>query len=196
MFCYKCGTQSREGAVFCRNCGVKLMYVNTESQMQDVSASVVSEFDVHNIDQFEETKEIIKDSAITPYYRQQFMDIASGRKHDFNWAAFFWGGWNMLYNGCNRLFCMTYLPLLIASHVVQIVLQNGLDDDKRLIMLSIVGLCNVVLSIINGFKFNKWYYQDIVRNREKQRDRIGFWIFLACEITAFVLISSAGYESY
>lgn len=59
MFCYKCGTQSAEEDVFCRNCGVKLIYVSTKSQMQDASASVVSLFETRSIDPSipEETRE-------------------------------------------------------------------------------------------------------------------------------------------
>lgn len=142
-------------------------------------------------------------STIKPYYCAQFYKIEAGEKTNFNWAAFLWGGGNMLYNGCNKLFCMTFLPLLIVVFAGQMLNVLGAAASNSslvsisLIMRGIGWLCSFVLSIINGLKFNTWYYNDVIKNLEKQRSRKGLWIYLfsvvAVSIIAWIFSAAVPY---
>lgn len=138
-------------------------------------------------------------STIKPYYCEQFNKIDSGEKTKFNWAAFLVGGYNMLYNGCNKLFCMTFLPLSVVGIIGQLLNTLGeASFDFALINISLiinvmVLLCNLVLSIVNGLKFNTWYYQDVTRNPEKRRNRKGLWIYLVSTSVASIAICAIPY---
>lgn len=176
MFCCKCGTQLPEDALFCQKCGTKVVQKNADQQPANLP------------------EEKTYGDNIKPYYREQFDKIAAGQKPDFNWAALFLNGWMQLYNGCTGIFCKTFLPLLIASFTVSLVSVLGaLHFNPVLIgittflsvVLSIVG---IALSIINGLKFNEWFYRDVVSNPGKQRSKKGFWILLVSEVVAAVMI--------
>lgn len=182
MVCQKCGAELREGAVFCHNCGEK-------ATAGDVLQTAEADQPAPAADGKNRSGESYGEE-IKPYYREEFERIASGQKPKFNWAAFFLNGWIHLYNGCVRIFCRTFLPLLLVLLAAMLIGIAGLWKAEPVwivvaLCLSIVfGIGGVVLNILNGINFNKWYYQDVVDNPGKKRSRKGFWILLVCEAAA------------
>lgn len=92
-----------------------------------------------------------------------------------------------------------FLPLLIALFMAEMIsLVSILNFNLALLMIAlilglVVSLGIVVLSIINGFKFNQWYYQDVMSNPGKKRSRKGFWILLISEIAMVVFLTMFSY---
>lgn len=131
---------------------------------------------------------------IKPYYQKQFDLIAAGKKPSFNWAALFLNGWIQLYHGCTKIFCKTFLPVLVSlfgCFLINIIAMRTLNWrllSITSILFVVIGLWSLVLHILNGFKFNKWYYQDIVNNPNKTRNKRNFWILLISEIIAIILL--------
>lgn len=221
MFCYNCGNSLAENAKFCPNCGAKVHRAEDtsvaaadkmekeHSAEENASAAVASG---ENGSQDHRTPtgrpsepnecrdddpkgEHSKEPGIKPYYREEFERIASGQKHKFNWAALFLNGWIQLYNGCTKIFCKTFLPLLIALFVVSVTATVGALKFHLILMavssvlMIVIGISAAILSIMNGMKFNKWYYQDVIDNPGKKRSRKGFWILLICEMLGIVVSS-------
>ena len=213
MFCYKCGSKLTEGALFCQNCGEKVLVGDCDNKSTEATAitdriSIKEESSIYSATVNERAEQVydnekqdkgVYGNYIKLYYREQFERIASGEKPKFNWAAFFLGGWIQLYHGCTGIFCRTFLPLLIALFMVEMIsLVSILNFNLALLTISlvlglVVGLGSVALNIINGFKFNKWYYQDVVSNPGKKRSRKGFWILLISEIAVVVFITIFSY---
>lgn len=205
MFCQNCGSELVDGAVFCTNCGTKAPYAEATQPLQNaLNDAAPAKVDYGN--------------NIKPYYREEFDRIASGQKPAFNWAAFLFGGYFQLYHGCVGLFCKTFLPLIIVSTVIGLIsafiqdfslmstlpLLNGAASLVSL-PLSILGngfqfmvsLVSLVLSILNGFQFNKWFY--MTENPGKKRGTAGLWILIVCQIavvTAMLLIPHVFSPSY
>lgn len=131
---------------------------------------------------------------IKPYYCEQFDRIASGQKPKFNWTAFFLNGWMQLYNGCTNAFCKTFLPWLIAYFIVSLIsIASTLNFNMALMGITsvlgiLLGIGGIILCFVNGFKFNGWFYQDVVSNPEKKRSKKGVWILIAAEIAAMAFL--------
>lgn len=136
--------------------------------------------------------------SIKPYYCEQFDRIAHGEKAKFNWAAFFLNGWMQLYNGCTNVFCKTFLPWLLAYFIVSLVSIFNVMNFSMILMgiTSVLGLLlgigGFVLSIVNGFKFNEWFYQDVINNPGKKRSRKGLWFLIVAEIVMIVILQLTG----
>ena len=202
MFCHNCGSKITEGAAFCHNCGTKVLYVNREQQAQFTSkiieethiteeaVSAQPDLDVDKTTVYRGEK-CYRDT-IKPYYREQFDRIEAGQKTKFNWAAFFFNGWNQLYNGCTRIFFKTFLPMLIIGFTISlIIIWNNLRGNFIFVSLAleiIWGICSFVLCILNGFKFNMWYYQDVIKNPNKKRSKKGMGILIVSEIAVCAVI--------
>ena len=56
----------------------------------------------------------------------------------------------------------------------------------------LLGIGGLVLSIVNGFKFNEWFYQDVINNPGKKRSRKGLWFLIAAEIAIIVILQLTG----
>lgn len=127
---------------------------------------------------------------IKPYYREQFDRIAQGQKAKFNWAAFFLNGWIQLYNGCSKVFCKTFLPWLLIYFIVTLIGNISVMkfNFKLIGITSVLGtllsMGGIALCIVNGIKFNEWFYQDVINNPGKKRSKKGVWILIAAEIIA------------
>ena len=213
MFCHKCGNKLPEGALFCQNCGEKVLIGGCDNKSTESAAitdrtPIKEESSTYSAPVNERTEQVyanekqdkeVYENYIKPYYREQFERIASGEKPKFNWAALFLNGWIQLYHGCTGIFCKTFLPLLIALFMVEMIsLVSILNFNLALLMIAlilglVVSLGIVVLSIINGFKFNQWYYQDVMSNPGKKRSRKGFWILLISEIAMVVFLTMFSY---
>lgn len=197
MYCHKCGNQLPDNAVFCDECGAKLETASTARQPFNPSAAADETLPGGSSE--EKAGKGPYGVNIKPYYCKQFERIASGQKPEFNWAALFFNGWIQLYNGCTGIFCKTFLPLLIVMFLVSLISTvAALNFNLVLIGLAsvlsmIIGLASIALSIVNGFQFNKWYYQDVIKNPEKKRSRRGFWILLISEIGAIVMLTLIPY---
>ena len=214
MFCYKCGVKVPSKVVDEDEKEINLSFT-VDKQRNDMHPETILQDSVisheQNVGPIRESDNIEKKhngmnpnekkygDTIKPYYREQFERIASGEKPKFNWAAFFLNGWIQLYYGCNGIFCKTFLPLLIALFMVGLISMVGiLQFNFALITIAlvlglVVGLGSVALNIINGFKFNKWYYQDVVSNPGKKRSRKGLWILLISEVTAVMVMAVFSY---
>lgn len=177
MFCSNCGTKVLDGAGFCQQCGADLRPEVAQGQNRKQAWQ----------------QENVNGWVISPYYRKQFEKIAMGQKPNFNWAAFFFGGWNQLYNGCTSVFCKTYLPVFILWPIYHIIAGlAGVTFNVILLALSLVlgiilSFCGFVLAITNGLKFNTWYYNDIMDTPEKKRSRKGVVILLVC-VLVYILV--------
>ena len=105
------------------------------------------------------------DPTVNAYYAREFASIAQGGKSRFNWAAFFLGGYQALYRGHTRRFLTFYLPIFVLNYAAVIVnavavgsLNIGLVGVMSVVTM-LIGLAALVISIVNGFTFNKSYYQ-------------------------------------
>lgn len=208
MFCHNCGNSLPEGTKFCQKCGAKVVF--EESVQQSPEESVVADgavdkkgcsshqssfVDNQSFQTADDSKSPKKPygESIKPYYREQFDRIASGQKPKFNWAALFLNGWMQLYNGCTGIFCKTFLPVFIALFMVSLIGMVGVSRFNVAAVVAaavlgvVTGLASAVLSIVNGFRFNKWYYQDVINNQGKKRSRKGFWILLVSGIGVMIL---------
>ena len=213
MFCHKCGSKLPESALFCRDCGTKVLIENSVTQsssdtvitdrtlIKERSSTYPDNVNERTEQAYDNEKQDkgVHDDTIKPYYREQFERIASGEKPKFNWAALFLNGWIQLYHGCTGIFCKTFLPLLIALFIVELVSMVGVWKFNftllsiALVLGIVVSIGGVALSIINGFKFNKWYYQDVVSNPGKTRSRKEFWILLISEILMALVMTAFSY---
>ena len=216
MFCHKCGASIPDSSNFCHKCGTKVLnfdpdsnQTTSESTQSENNSKSKSEHD-GNIstrssgsesphqgknDEAQTTNPSDKYGLhIKPYYQKQFDLIAAGKKPSFNWAALFLNAWIQLYHGCTKIFCKTFLPVLVSlfgCFLINIIAMRTLNWrllSISSILFAVISLWSLVLHILNGFKFNKWYYQDIVNNPNKKRSKRNFWILLISEITAIILL--------
>lgn len=216
MFCHECGSKLSEGALFCQKCGAKVLIESSANQPLEAhvitektpikvinnTSGTVNEQTEQAYNNEKQDNRVYGDD-IKPYYREQFARIASGEKAKFNWAAFLLGPLNQLFNGCTKIFCRTFLPVyiaLLANSLIGMVATQIFNFTLIAVssVLSIViALWSLVLSIINGFKFNEWYYKDILNNPGKKRSRKGFWILLVSVIAVWIasLVFEITYDS-
>ena len=102
IFCTECGSKNNEGNLFCSECGNKLQggrekndslgKVNTDKIKQINSNNFETNLD---IDKNDLVKFILKN---TDYYISKFEELKiTGSKISWNWSAFFFTGYWMLY---------------------------------------------------------------------------------------------------
>lgn len=212
MFCYQCGTQLEEGSLFCHNCGAKMPDGNVSENQNASNISAESDRTWKNDNSSQYDKDADMQSSqigsendenkygenIKPYYRKQFDRIASGQKAQFNWAALFLNAWMQLYNGCTGIFCKTFLPFLIVNFGASFIgLLARINYNHTLTVVSsalgiVAGIYGSIMCIVNGFCFNKWYYQDVINNPGKKRSRKGLWFLIVAEIAIVVILQLTG----
>lgn len=210
MFCQQCGAELAQGAAYCAKCGAKVMQEGPQQQMPPTSQTgdgMQKSVNGNNPfagnpygqpNQFTGNGTIPNGRCygdnIKPYYREEFDRIASGQKPRFNWVAFFLAPYTQLYNGCTKIFCKTFLLTMCAVFIIAMMSTlGGLRFNLTLVFISsiLMGVCalvQLVLQIMNGMHFNKWFYQDVMENPNKKRTKKGLWIFIACQIVAIALL--------
>lgn len=205
MFCQQCGAEMAEGAIFCTKCGTKAIQVKPSPMPASAATGNGMQQNVGGSNPYVQPNQITYNGTgsdkkyygdnIKPYYRAEFDKIALGQKPKFNWAAFFLGPYNQLYNGCTQLFCKTFLltqTVVIIIALINVLASLKFDFGLMSIASGLMGLCSLVqlgLQVINGMRFNEWFYQDVMENPSKKRTKKCLWVFSICQIAAIVLLN-------
>lgn len=196
MFCRQCGAKLEDGGMFCPQCGAKIEDKSTDKKILNITEVMQKNQKSKKYSQNDgESIEKKCEDDIKPYYREEFERIASGQKIKFNWAAFFLNGFLQLYHGCTKIFCRTFLPVWGILYIsVFLGVLGTMKFDFKLISISLilgllVGVCNFILCIVSGARFNKWYYQEVISNPEKQRNRKEFWVMIVVHVLLIASIS-------
>ena len=186
MNCPNCGARVEEGASFCPVCGSKVNGASARipepqptftaappaepqnpAQQGDTGytqQNYYSQQSYYGQQNYYNSQNEDPRGPVNPYYQRQFEAIAQGEKTRFNWAAFFLGPYHALYRGHTKRFLAVYLPLLLASVILEIglVITIGAADIMLLgvftILTWVVALIGLGLAIYNGFTFNRSYY--------------------------------------
>ena len=146
MYCSKCGAEIENGAAFCSSCGTPV--VRTASGQKDVQPT--GELHTEAPKQ-EPVKGPAPAHQAKAYYVTEFEKLEAGKRSKFNWAAFLLGPYHQMYHESRELFRKTFLPCMIVSFVVLLVVTAatviGLQT-LNLVALGIAGAAGLISGLL------------------------------------------------
>lgn len=169
MFCQKCGNKITESAIFCPKCGVKLIIDDVVQQQPLITSVAAATQQDANLSGDavipREDKDLLKAliGKNSDYYLKHFERIDRGEK-SFNWYAFFFAPFLLLYRKQFSYFIKLFLPVFLLPFALMLLTGYAIATLNFELIATIASAYyllilpyGIVMSIICGRGFNKHY---------------------------------------
>lgn len=184
MFCSSCGSQIKDGAKFCGNCGAPVRINPAPNSVQPPeNITPASNPSQAPADIMPKPNHTIVQSAVplqqpddqikailarnTTYYMRQFDTILSHGKGKLNWASFFLSFFHAAYRSMWREW-LQYLKIPLCTEIIGVILAligtfatNGIIIIASILFSVVGGLAIFIRSIMFAMNFNRFYAKHV-----------------------------------